>query len=361
MDVSPLNQADVLLERQGSLGWIRLNRASSLNSLTLDMIRSIAVALDRFQADAGIAAVLISGEGARGFCAGGDIRALRESGLKQDGTAETFWREEYRLNRRIARFSKPYVAIMDGITMGGGVGLSAHGSHRIVTERSRVAMPEVGIGYVPDVGGSWLLSREPSGVGMYLGLTGRSVGAQDAIYAGLADWEVPSSTLGQLIEALAGLEPGVDPDTVRDVISPYSVAGMASLMAQTSTVRAMAKDGLEAILAALHEDGSEFARDTGATLLTRSPTSLEIAYQLLRRGRTSASLEECLERELAAALLVLSGHDFYEGVRAAVIDKDRDPRWAPASLEAVDRATIARCLSEPLSEPIFDRAIMRSQ
>jgi enoyl-CoA hydratase len=344
----------VLIERVGTLGRIRLNRPRALNSLTLEMVRYIDGALDLFEDDQAVGVVLISGEGARGLCAGGDIRSLYESGLRRDGQAARFLREEYRLNARIARFPKPYVAIMDGVTMGGGVGVSAHGRHRIVTEASRVAMPETGIGFLPDVGGTWLLPRAPGEIGTYLALTGEPVGAADAIYARLADRFVRTNAISALVDVLASLKPDA---TNADVVAAISVLAEepepAPLSAHRKVIdRTMGANDLDEILTGLAEENSSFARGTADAIRTKSPTSLALALMLLRLGRASRSLEECLEREFAAAVFLLDGYDFYEGVRAAVIRKDRNPQWRPSTLADVDSQTLNACLA-PASDPVF--------
>lgn len=342
MNAAPAVEPEVLINRLGAIGRIRLNRPRALNSLTLDMVRSIAAALDAFERDKDIALVLLTGEGERGLCAGGDIKALFDSGLAGTALAQQFWREEYRLNARISHFPKPYVAVLDGITMGGGVGLSAHGSHRIVTGRTRLAMPETGIGFFPDVGGSWLLSRGPGELGTYLGLTGDHIGASDAIAASLADVFVPETALLALFSALAKAEPGRGAEQISDIIDAFGQpAPEPRLLPQQALIdQAFSFDTVEEIMAALVVQGGAFASMTVATLATKSPTSLKLSLALMRHGRASHTLEQCLERELAAAMNVLNGRDFYEGVRAAVIDKDRQPIWSPSRLADVDKAMI---------------------
>lgn len=349
-----MQEAPVLIDQTGPLGRIRLNRPRALNSLTLDMVRAISDALDRFEEDPDVACVLITGEGDRGLCAGGDIRAIYDSGRAGTDLAATFWREEYILNARIKGFPKPYVAIMDGITMGGGVGVSAHGGHRIVTERTRLAMPETGIGFFPDVGGTWLLARSPGEIGTYLGLTGEQIGASDAIYAGLADVFVPPANLPDLINALETLPAPAGNDKVRKTIERFAQpAAPAPLQERRGEIdRTFASDTIEAILAALAQSDTEFATKTRATLLSKSPTSLKLTLRLLRLGRESASLEECLEREFVADCKIMGGHDFYEGVRAAVIDKDRNPRWSPDRLDQISDNDIEAYLSA-VPEPVF--------
>jgi enoyl-CoA hydratase len=297
----------------------------------------IDAALDGFERDPAIAVVLISGEGDRGLCAGGDIRAIYDSGKAGTDLAATFWREEYRVNARINRYSKPYIAFMDGIVMGGGVGLSVYGSHRIVTERTRFAMPETGIGFFPDIGASWFLTRQPGEGTTWLALTGEIIGAGDAITLGLADTCVPSADLAALAAALAALPAGSGRTEVSDVVARFAAsapAGPVSLWREAID-RLFACDRVEDILAALDADGGDFAMKTGATLRTKSPLSLNVTLRLLRLGRRTERLEDCLEREFTATRAVLASHDFYEGVRAAVIDKDRNPKWRPSGLAGV--------------------------
>jgi enoyl-CoA hydratase len=347
-------QQSILVERVGSLGRIRVNRPKALNSLTLDMVRLMSQALDQFAGDPQIAMVLVTGEGERGLCAGGDIRLLYDSSRSDPHQGETFWREEYILNARIGKYPKPYIAIMDGITMGGGVGISAHGSHRIVTERTRLAMPETGIGFFPDVGGTWILSHGPGEIGTYLGLTGAQIGGADAIYAGLADRLVPTTALPALIDSLSGLPVGSTNDMVMAVVTshagPVEVAPLQENRAEID--RIFFTDDVETIIASLRQSTSPFAAKTCETLLAKSPTSLKVTLKLLRLARASKSLEDCLNREFSVARNLFIDHDFHEGVRAAVIDKDRNPRWSPASLDEVDDDKInAYFAAAP--EPVF--------
>lgn len=332
-------QAELVLRREGRLGIVVLNRPKALNALTLGMIRQMQAALDDFAADPAIEGVWLEGAGERGLCAGGDIRFIHESGRAGDGLAHAFWAEEYALNARIARFPKPYLALMDGIVMGGGVGVAAHGSHRIVTERTRLAMPEVGIGFFPDVGASWLLSRAPGESGTYAALTGEPLGAGDAIHLKLADALVPVAEAGALRAFLAD----APADAYGEIIARYAQAPQQGPIAAHREVidRAFAFDRVEDILAALDAEPGDFSRDTARVMRTRSPTGLKLALHLLRQGRRAASLEECLIREFRGATRIMDGHDFYEGVRAAVIDKDRNPRWQPADLSQVTDDAVA--------------------
>jgi enoyl-CoA hydratase len=327
-------EAQVIVEQRGGAGIIRLNRPKAINSLTLPMVRILFQALARFEDDPEVSCVVLSGEGERGLCAGGDVRIIHDLGKAGDPQVLDFWREEFPLNYRIARFGKPYVALMDGIVMGGGVGISAHGSHRIVTERTRLAMPETGIGYFPDVGGSWLLPKAPGECGTWLGLTGNAVAATDAIYAGFADYLMPSEGLESLV---ADLSRAKDIEGIEAAIAAYAVdAGEGVLALNRDIIDATFRfDTVEEIFAALSARDDAFSRETLEVLQKRSPTSLKLTLKLLRLGRESASLIECLEREFAAGTEILRGHDFYEGVRAALVDKDRNPRWRPARLEEV--------------------------
>lgn len=332
--------AQVIVEKRGGAGIIRLNRPKAINSLTLPMVRGLFQALQRFEEEPDVSCVVLTGEGDRGLCAGGDVRIIHDLGKAGDPQVLDFWREEFPLNYRIAHYSKPYVALMDGIVMGGGVGISAHGSHRIVTERTRLAMPETGIGYFPDVGGSWLLPRTPGECGTWLGLTGNAVNAADAIYAGFADHLVPSDRLDGLVQDLSQ---AADIDSIETAITARAVEpGEGVLSTNRDVIDATFRfDRVEEIFAALAARHDAFSRETLEVLQKRSPTSLKLTLKLLRLGRESASLIECLEREFAAGTEILRRHDFYEGVRAALVDKDRNPRWRPARLEEVSEEDLA--------------------
>ncbi len=346
-----------LVERTGALGRIRLNRPKALNSLTLAMVRDIERALDDFEDDPQVAAVLVSGEGDRGLCAGGDIRMIYEGGRAGTDAPATFWREEYRLNARLGRLRKPYVAFMDGIVMGGGAGVSVHGSHRIVTERTRLAMPETGIGFFPDVGASWFLTRGRGELGTYAALTGEQLSAADAIAFGLADHYLPSARLPALVEALAGLPASATPADVSAAIAALALGppDAAVALQKPAIDRLFAFDTMEQIFQALQQEGTPFAEAVLAVLKTKSPLSLKVTLRLLRLGRAAPSLRACLENEFAATAAVLRSHDFYEGVRAAVIDKDRNPQWRPARLADVAEADVA-AFFEPSIEPLFPEA-----
>jgi enoyl-CoA hydratase len=337
-------EPELIVRREGAAGVIRLNRPKALNALTLEMGRGIAVALDAFEADPKVALILLEGAGGRGLCAGGDIRSLYESARAGGDLGKLFWREEYILNARIASYPKPYVALMDGIVMGGGVGLASHGSHRVVTEKSKVGMPEVSVGFFPDVGGSWLLSRAPGELGTYFGLTGQAMTGTDAVYAGFADVVVASDKLPALREALTRASDHSDAMKVRAIIDGFATPkAPAPIAAHRELIDALfGHDSIEEIVTALAHHTSEFAQGALQSILGNSPTGLKLTLKLLRMARDSSSLEECLSREYAAALEIFVNHDFPEGIRAAVIDKDRNPQWKPARIEGVTPAMIAR-------------------
>ncbi|WP_062119973.1 enoyl-CoA hydratase/isomerase family protein [Aureimonas sp. AU40] len=332
--------APVVTYTEGALGRIHLNRPKALNSLTLEMVRLISDGLDALEADGAIRPIALTGEGDRALCAGGDIKMIWSLGRSDPAAAMAFWAAEYRLNARIARLRKPWVALMDGICMGGGVGLSVHGSHRVVTERTRFAMPETRIGYFPDVGGTFALSRARQNLGLWIGLTGATIGAADTIAAGLADAMVPSGRLPALLGDLA-LGRSADEALAAHAADP----GPSELAAHAGLIEAAFGAGRMADgIAVLREEGSDFARATLAHLERGSPTSHVLTLHLLRAAKASPDLETCLDREYAADALMLAGHDFYEGVRAAVIDKDGAPRWSPARLEEVNEAALLAAL-----------------
>jgi enoyl-CoA hydratase len=341
-------EGDLIARREGSAGIIRLNRPKAINAVTLEMFHDIDKALDVFEADPEVVVVLLEGAGERGLCAGGDIRSLWESSKVKGDLGKILWRDEYILNARIGKFPKPYVAFMDGIVMGGGVGLSAHASHRVVTEKTKLAMPEVGLGFFPDVGGTWLLSRSPGEIGTYFGLTGQTMNGPDAIHARFADAVVSSSNLPALREALTKVVSGTTSADIRRLIEGDSSGETAGpVAAQQVKIDALfSHDRMEDIVAALQRDGSDFAQATLKTLSEKSPRGMVVTLKLLRLARTSRSLEECLVREYRAALEVFASDDFREGVRAAVIDKDRNPKWSPPRIEDVTPEMIAPYFAE---------------
>jgi enoyl-CoA hydratase len=341
-------EPDLIVRREGAAGIIRLNRPKALNAMTLEMSLGIDAALDQFEADPAVALVLLEGAGERGLCAGGDIRGLWESSKVGGDLGKVFWRQEYVMNARIAKFPKPYVAFMDGLVMGGGVGLSAHSSHRVVTERTKLAMPEVGLGFFPDVGGTWLLSHSPGELGTYFGLTGQTMNGPDAIHARFADAVVPSAKWPALREALTKVRAGVTSAEVKKLIDGFATSETAGPVAamQATIDKWFAYDRMQEIVAALQRDGSDLAQATLKTLNEKSPRGMVVTLKLLRLARTAKSLEECLVREYRAALQVFASDDFREGVRAAVIDKDRNPKWSPPRIEDVTLEMVAPYVAE---------------
>jgi enoyl-CoA hydratase len=343
-----MSEPEVLAERRGCAGFLTLNRPKALNALNLGMVRAIAAALDKWEQDATVARVVVTGAGGRAFCAGGDIRLLYEQGRAGDHAAQlAFWREEYQLNRRIKRYSKPYVALVDGIVMGGGVGVSAHGAHLIAGEGFAFAMPEVGIGFFPDVGATFLLPRLPHRAGVYLALTGARANAGDALALGLAQAVVPSTRMSELGRALA------DPEPVETIVSQFaSSAPPSALAAQRALIEnCFAHPTPTQIIAALAEAagaGSAFARTAQEAMLTKSPTSQAIALRQMEAGR-SLSFEEAMILEFRIVSRICRGHDFYEGVRAVIVDKDNRPQWRPDAPDEVPSAAIAAYFA-PLGE-----------
>ncbi|MGJ5093098.1 enoyl-CoA hydratase/isomerase family protein [Bradyrhizobium oligotrophicum] len=346
--MSEVLEGDLIVRREGSAGIIRLNRPKAINAMTLEMSMGIDAALDQFEVDPAVAVVVLEGAGERGLCAGGDIRGLYESSKVNGDLGKVFWRQEYIMNARIAAFPKPYVAYMDGLVMGGGVGLSAHSRHRIVTEKTKLAMPEVGLGFFPDVGGTWLLSRAPGELGAYFGLTGQTMNGPDAIHARFADAVVPTSSWPALREVLTKVRPGTLSIEIDRLIAGFATDETAGpVAAQQAKIDAwFAQDSMHDIFAALDADGSELALATQKTLKEKSPRGMVVTLKLLRLARGAASLEECLVREYRAALEVFRSDDFREGVRAAIIDKDRNPKWSPPDVDQVTPEMLARYLAE---------------
>ncbi|MGW1846374.1 enoyl-CoA hydratase/isomerase family protein [Streptomyces sp. NPDC001966] len=334
------HEEPVLLHTEGRVRHITLNRPRALNALNHAMVARVTEALVDAEHDESVTAVLITGAGERGLCAGGDIRSIYEDARAGGSASLDFWRDEYRLNARIARFPKPYVAIMDGIVMGGGVGVSAHGDIRVVTERSRVAMPETGIGFVPDVGGTHLLGAAPGELGTHLALTAEAVGAGDALLCGLADHFVPSQRLAELTADLAGCGTAAEIEgTVRHHASP---APEGELAAHREWIDSCYREAsVEEIIDRLDSSGIPAAKQAAETILTKSPTSLKVTLSTLRRARRLGSLEAVLDQEYRTSCTAFTRPDFVEGVRAQIVDKDRDPHWSPADLAEVTDADVA--------------------
>lgn len=310
---------EIAIRKEGRAGRITLTRPKALNALTHPMANAIAAALDEWEKDPAVHLVLIDGEGSRAFCAGGDIVEIWHDGRRGDfDSGRRFWRDEYRMNARIARFPKPYVALMQGFTMGGGVGLSAHGSYRIVSESTQVAMPESGIGLIPDVGGTEILARAPGHLGEFLGLTGTRMTAGDAIYAGFADAFVPEESWPQLVAAL--VETG-DPKVIPEHPTPESP--LAALQGQIDD--AFEGADLASIVARL--EASDWGHDVLKVMRRNSPLSMASTLELVRAARRCPGIEKALRRELRFTWRAAEMGDLLEGIRAQVIDKDRNPVW----------------------------------
>ena len=326
-----MSEEELLVSMSGVVGRLTLNRPKALNALTYDMVLAIEQQIDAWAANADIKAVLLEGTGDRALCAGGDIADLYNTGVKGDfAFGRRFWADEYRLNAKIARYAKPFVAIMDGVTMGGGVGVSVHGSHRIVTERSKIAMPECGIGLVPDVGGTFVLSRAPGRTGEYLAATGYRMGAADAVFAGFADVFVPGERREALTEAL--LESG-DPASIEAFRTVSDPAPLAE--AQDKIVQHFDHPTAAECVASLEEDGSDWAAKTARAMRGGSPISVAVAHALVRRVREAQTVEEALALEYRFTWRSMTEGDFLEGIRALIIDKDKQPKWRIATLEDV--------------------------
>lgn len=333
--------AAVLTQVRGKVGTLTLNRPRALNSLTHAMVRDLAAALTAWERDGAVETVVIEGAGERGLCAGGDIRAIYQD-ARVGGTASLdFWRDEYLLNAQIARFPKPYVALMDGIVMGGGVGVSAHGSVRVVTERSQVAMPEVGIGFVPDVGGTHLLASAPGEVGTHLALTTDRMGPGAALAYGFADHYLPAAQLPAFTAALTTTPAA---DAVARFAEPAPADELAEHRAWIDAC--YAADSVEEIVSRLENHGAPAAKEAAERIMGKSPTALKVTLSALRRARRLGALEPVLDQEYRVSCAALSTPDLVEGVRAQVIDKDRRPRWNPAHLSEVDPAEVERYFAD---------------
>jgi enoyl-CoA hydratase len=334
MSETLLRDGDLLVRRDGMLRRITLNRPQALNAITLDMALAMTPLLREWESDPKVGAVLLDGAGERAFCAGGDIRALYDAAKAGDSLPARFWATEYNLNVLIARFPKPLIAVMDGLVMGGGIGLSAHAAHRVVTERSAIAMPEVGIGFFPDVGACFLLARAPGYIGTYLALTGDRIGAADAIHCSLADVHVPADRLGELPSVLTGCRNSAQ---VRASLEGLSAApAPARLQNEREWIDACYGAGeLETIVTRLSACHAEAARAALDVMRKASPTSLKVALRNIRSAAAFKKVEESFQQDYRIALACIAGHDFLEGIRATIIDKDRNPRWRPDKIEAV--------------------------
>ena len=333
-------EPEVLFEERGHIGLITLNRPKALNALTQGMVLAIHPQMESWAEDDAIKAVVIVGAGDRGFCAGGDILWLRNNGLEDLPNAVGFYWDEYRLNRYIKNYPKPYIAFIDGITMGGGCGLSVHGDFRVATERTVYAMPETGIGLFPDVGGTYFMPRCPGETGMYSALTGDRLKAADAVFVGIATHYMSSENVDGALKALAD----------GNITDNASVAAILDGMAEDAGVSdvkhlqgqidvAFREDSVEGVMTALEINGSDWAVKTLKTLKTKSPTSVNITFRQMREG-AKLDFDACMQLEYRIVSRVMAAHDFYEGVRAVIVDKDNDPKWTPSDFADVSTADI---------------------
>ena len=326
---------DVLVTVDRGIGLITLNRPKAINSLTHPMVTAISRALTEWRDDDAVRAAVLSGAGERGLCAGGDIVEVYNSARGDHNVASSFWWDEYRMNAYIARYPKPFVSLMDGIVMGGGVGVSTHGSVRVVTDTTKMAMPEVGIGFIPDVGGTYILSRAPGLLGLHAALTGAPFAAGDAVAMGFADHFVGHDKLAEFTGAIVA--DGIDAALAAHATEPPA----SELLAQRQWIdECFAGETVEDIVAALRGHDAGPANDAANLIMTRSPVSVSVALEAVRRAAKLDTLEDVLRQEYRTSCGSLRSHDLIEGIRAQVIDKDRNPKWSPASLAAVTTADV---------------------
>lgn len=343
---------DIRFTNAGALGSVVLDRPQALNALTLDMCRRFDDRLIEWQSDPAVRAVLVRAHpGGRTFCAGGDIRRVWEAAQAGDPYSADFFWDEYILDWRIHHFPKPYVALIDGITMGGGVGISVLGAFRVASERTRLAMPETGIGFFADVGATYVLPRLPGELGLYMALTGARLDGADCLHAGLATHYVREARLGELSAALAGADlplvegdsdPGPAHAAVTAIIEGFAERPEAAIARHRAVIaKCFRGRTIEEIIRALEQDAGDFARETLAVLAVKSPTSLKVTVAQLRR-HAGLSLDAALALEYRISQAFMRAADFHEGVRAVLVDKDQKPRWRPATLAEVGEADVAR-------------------
>jgi enoyl-CoA hydratase len=327
--------AEVLSRIENGVGFVTLNRPKAINSLNQGMVDGLSTVLTAWERDAAVEAVVLSGAGERGLCAGGDVVAIYHSARSDRVDARRFWHDEYLMNGQIGRFPKKCVALMDGIVMGGGVGVGAHANTRIVTDTSQVAMPEVGIGFIPDVGGAYLLSRAPGSLGLHAALTGAPFSGADAIALGFADHFVPHDKLDTFSKAIAA--DGVDRAIAAHAVEPPP----SNLAAQRDWIdHCYAGDTILDIVAALRGHDAGAANDAANLIATRSPIALSVTLEAVRRAANLATLEDVLVQDYRVSSASLRSHDLVEGIRAQLVDKDRNPKWSPASLAEVTAADV---------------------
>jgi enoyl-CoA hydratase len=338
-------ESDEVLSRvEDGVGFVTLNRPKAINSLNQGMVNTLADVLAEWERDGQVRAVVLSGAGERGLCAGGDVVAIYHSARADGVAARRFWRDEYLLNAQIGRFEKPYVSLMDGIVMGGGVGVGAHANTRVVTDTSKIAMPEVGIGFIPDVGGAYLLSRAPGSLGLHAALTGAPFSGADAIALGFADHFIPHDKLDAFSKAIVA-------DGVEQALAAHAVVPPPSdLEAQRDWIdECYAGDTVADIVAALQAHDAGGANEAADLIATRSPIALSVTLEAVRRAGKLDTLEDVLVQDYRVSCASLRSHDLVEGIRAQLVDKDRNPQWSPASLGEVSTAGV-----EAYFEPVDD-------
>ncbi|WP_298814933.1 enoyl-CoA hydratase/isomerase family protein [uncultured Roseibium sp.] len=334
---------EILFEKRGRAGFVTLNRPKALNALSQAMVRLLEEQLTRWADDREVAHVVITGSGEKAFCAGGDIRSIYDARMagKADGLAE-FFCEEYLLNAHIKAYPKPYIALINGIVMGGGVGVSVHGSHRIGTEKTLFSMPETGIGFFPDVGGTYFLPRMPKKTGIYCALSAGRMKQADALATGVLTHAIEERSLGDVALALESAE------DVNTALAPFLVTPEKGPVTEQADLieKLFSASSVSDILDRLDGSGDEFARKTASAIRAKSPTSVLVAFEQMKRG-TELSFNECMKLEYRIVSRILLENDFFEGIRAAVVDKDQNPAWSPTQFSQVDSATLASYFEEP--------------
>lgn len=337
-----MSQPEILTSVQGGLGVITLNRPKAVNALSYNMIGLLDDALTAFEHDSAVHAVLVRGAGERGLCAGGDVVTLHQHAVTNDlDAAAPFFRDEYQLNHRIYTFPKPYIAIMNGLVLGGGVGISVPGSHRVATDSTRLGMPEVGIGFSPDVGGPYYLANTPGGIGHYMGLTATHISGADAVYAGLADIRVPDDRLEQLIQQLETI---TGPGQVDAILAEFEAAETSELELEAHWIQdvfcAHTVEEIQHELQQVAEQGNELAEKALKAMQRHSPLGMKVTLEAIRRAR-DLSLADTLVQDLRTTMHAVEGTELAEGIRAQLIDKDRNPQWQPATLAEVSDQDVA--------------------
>lgn len=353
-----MSSDDLLIRVEGTAGRLTMNRPTALNALTYPMVGAMTAALQLWADDPAVELVILDGAGGRALCAGGDVLSLYHAHTQGSAFARSFWRDEYHLNSLISRYPKPFVAIQDGIVMGGGIGLSGHASHRVVTEKSMLAMPETSIGLIPDVGGTWLLAHTSGELGTYLALTGARMNAADAIEAGFADYVIEASDLGRWLNPAGPapdgqqmMSPFTELRTADDVSACLATFEMGTIpLGKLASNRAeinaaFTHDRVEDIIAHLEAHPSDFATRTLRDLSTKSPKALKLTLAALRYARAQTSLEACLNMEYRLVTRLYEDGEFIEGVRALLVDKDKAPKWQPATLAEVTDEMIMRYIA----------------